>query len=89
MHFTAEMIMGSSFTIDAQSRFIVMGNEQVWVMRKPENDKNERKKYVYSTYVYSFSFFPSSMVDLLVPNYLVELLGTLCGYNSEIAYILI
>ena len=42
MHFTAEMIMGSSFTIDAQSRFIVvMGNEQVWVMRKPENDKNE------------------------------------------------
>ena len=37
-------------------------------------------------YVYSFSFFPSSMVDLLVPNYLVELLGTLCGYNSEIAY---
>ena len=41
MHFTAEMKMGSSFTIDAQSRFIVMGNEQVWVMRKPENDKNE------------------------------------------------
>ena len=52
MHFTAEMIMGSSFTIDAQSRFIVMGNDQVWVMRKPENDKNERKKYIVHTYIH-------------------------------------
>ena len=72
MHFTAEMIMGSSFTIDAQSRFIVMGNDQVWVMRKPENDKNE-----WNIRIFIFFFFLSSMVDLLVPNYLAELLGTL------------
>ena len=77
MHFSAEMIMGSSFTIDAQSRFIVMGNEQVWVMRKPENDKNERKNFLFSRHQWSIYL------------YLVELLGTLCGYNSEIAYILI